>query len=173
MAKKPLQISSFSTLESNLYILALVTTLPLNSNSFLLPAFVCHQIKQAKLFQGMFIQPFVGKYAHALPVQLAGWVRARCKLHTVYTWTGHHGAWMDGLWSGHQVGLTPLGSHWAQPSLAHRVGRVRVRVPSKHPVHTALAAALRESLLLCVHSSTVLQIWLHLFWAGLVTRLPK
>lgn len=32
----------------------------------------------------MFIQPFVGKYAHALPMQLAGWVRARCKLHTVH-----------------------------------------------------------------------------------------
>lgn len=102
---------------------------------------------------------------------LAGWEPDANS--TLYTWTGHQGAWMDGLWWRFQVGLTPLSSHWAQLSLAHSVGGLRVCVPSKHPVHTALAAALRESLLLCVHSSTVLQIWLHLFWAGLVTRLPK
>lgn len=79
----------------------------------------------------------------------------------------------DGLWWGHQVGLTPLGLHWAQPSLPDSMEGVTVCVPSKHASHTALAATLRQSLLLWVHPSTVLQIWLHLFWAGLVTRLPK
>lgn len=98
----------------------------------------------------MFIQPFVGNYAHALPMQLAGWLRAPCKLHAVYAWTGHYRAWIDGLWWGHRVGLTPLCSHWAQLSLAHSVGGERVCVPPKHPVYsTALAAALRDSAPLC------------------------
>lgn len=56
---------------------------------------------------------------------------------------------MDGLWWGHQARLTPLGSHWAQLSLAHSVGGVRIRVPSKPLVHTALAAALRVPAPLC------------------------
>lgn len=119
----------------------------------------------------MFIQPLVGKYAHALPMEMAGW---EPDANSTQCTPGQDTTEPEWMGSGEGTRLvSPLGSHWAQLTLAHSVGGVRVCVPPKHLVHTALAAALRESLLLCVHSSTVLQIWLHLFWAGLVTRLPK
>lgn len=172
MTKKLVQISSFNVLASNLYILALVTTLSLTLSSSFSFQPLCVIRLASQTLPGYVYTASRRQICTCSPYG-DGWVRARCKLHAVYTWTGHHRAWMDGLWWGHQAGLRPLGSHWAQLTLAHSVGGVRVCVPPKHLVHTALAAALRESLLLCVHSSTVLQIWLHLFWAGLVTRLPK
>lgn len=66
LLKKPLQISCFNILESNLHILTLVTTLSLTDLS-LSSICVCHQISRPSYSR----ECFIGKSAHALPVQLA------------------------------------------------------------------------------------------------------
>lgn len=102
----------------------------------------------------MFIQPSIGKYAYALPVQPAGWVTAGANWMLCRPRVGHYQAWTDGLWWGQQLGLTPLVSHWAHLYLAHRTGGIRACAPPKYSKHTASATPLRAS---PVHSPTLLK----------------
>lgn len=97
----------------------------------------------------MFIQPFIGKYAHAIPVQLAGWEPdANCMLR----WP----AW--DITEPKLMGFNE-GSSWASPllictELASTWLQCYQNTPNTEPW------SLQEPL----QSFTVFQVWLHLLW---------
>lgn len=134
MAEKSFKISSLNIFEVNLHMLALLPASSWTLNGSFSSQPLCHWISEPSSSKVcMFTKPFTGKYARFLPVQLAGWVRASCRIDARQTCVGHFWAWSDGLGWGQHFGVKPFDLHWALLYLAHYVGGISLWVPPKHP----------------------------------------